>query len=238
MFTSAIEYKEGDDIFEGFVATENKNEKRPAVIVGHIWGGLDEFAKNKAKLCAERGYVGFALDAYGKGKRAVGETEPEKCEALMQLLLDDRKLLRRRMLATLETVKNLPYVDENNVVIIGYCLGGMCAVDLARAGADIKAVVSFHGLLNKPDTLSTQEIKAKVLVLHADIDPFVTPEDLIVFEKEMTDAHADWQVLTFGNTEHGFTNPKLTKEPMNAYSPVATHMGEMLMWDLFERVFT
>src|SRR3990167_3033476 len=183
-----IEYQSGDIQLEGYYAANSEStEKRPAVIVIHDWSGKNEFACQKADKLAELGYVGFALDMYGKGK--TGSTKEEK-SALIQPLLENRNLIRQRALAAFDTVKQLPNVDANKISAIGFCFGGLCVLDLARSGANIAGVISFHGLLNAPQNLDSKPIKSKILVLHGYDDPMVPPTEVLKFANEMTTAKA------------------------------------------------
>lgn len=199
-------YMHGEQALHGYIAydTSIKQDKRPAVLVVHDWSGRNAFACQKADLLAQLGYVGFAVDMYGDGR--TGETIDEKM-ALMQSVLHDRLFLRSRILAALDTVSKMDNVDSDRIAIIGFCFGGLCALELARSGADIKGTVSFHGLLNPAPGVKTAAVKSKILVLHGYNDPSVTPDDVNQFCHEMTQAGADWQVHMYGQTVHGFTNP-------------------------------
>lgn len=204
--TQKIDYHDGDVLLEGHYAYDDKiSGKRPAVLVAHDWSGKNEFACKKADKLAELGYVGFALDMFGKGK--LGKTKEEKA-ALIQPFIQDRAKLLKRMQAVLTTVKKLEHVDTNHIGAIGFCFGGLCVLDLARGGDDLKAVVSFHGLLNAPEN-SQHKIKAKILVLHGYDDPMVTPDHIRQFADEMTKNQVDWQIHIYGNTMHAFTNPEV-----------------------------
>lgn len=205
MHTQTTIYQHENQELYGFYAYDPKISKpRPAVIVAHDWSGRSSFACDKAQMLAQLGYVGFALDMYGEAK--IGNTLEERM-ALISPLVNNRAFLQSRMQAALNLVKSLPEVDTNLIAVIGFCFGGLCALDLARTGADIKGVVSFHGLLNKPENFKTQQIHAKILALHGYEDPMVTPENVNEFCQEMTEAHADWQVHMYGHTKHAFTNP-------------------------------
>lgn len=205
---NTINYVDGDTVLEGFFAFDDAIQgQRPAVLVSHAWAGRSEFTADKARELAKLGYVGFALDMYGAGK--LGQTDAE-CGALMRPFVEDRALLQRRILAALANVKLLPWVDDKKIAAIGFCFGGLCVLDLARSGANVKGVVSFHGLLNAPTNLENAKITAKVLVLHGHDDPLVPPEQVAAFEQEMTQAGVDWQVHSYGNTVHAFTNPSAT----------------------------
>jgi len=234
--TRKIKYQDGNIVLEGFYANESSaKEKRPAVIVCHDWSGRNEFADNKAKKLAEMGYVGFALDMYGIGK--LGETLEEK-KNLMNPLVNDRAALRERVMAAFETVKNLPEVDADKIGVIGFCFGGLCALDLARSGANIKGTVSFHGLLNKPPHLEDKKIISKILALHGHEDPLVPPEQVLEFEKEMTKAGVDWQMHVFGNTQHAFMNPQAHDVSLGlVYNALAEKRAWFLMSHFFNEVF-
>lgn len=205
MHTSNHIYHHGQEELHGFIAHDAKiDTPRPAVIVMHDWSGRNEFACNKAQVLAELGYVGFAVDMYGKAR--LGATNEEKM-ALMQPLTSNRRFLSERVNVALDTVKLLPQVDPNRIAVIGFCFGGLCALDLARSGADLRGVVSFHGLLAKPEHKTAESIKAKILVLHGYDDPMVNPQQVNAFCAEMNAAKADWQVHMYGLVQHAFTNP-------------------------------
>ncbi|MDD5411354.1 MAG: dienelactone hydrolase family protein [Methylobacter sp.] len=203
--SNTVGYTDGDVLLEAFFAFDDSfSDRRPAVLINHAWGGRDDFVAEKAKKLAALGYFGFAVDMYGKG---VLGSSPEENAKLMQPLMDDRVMLQQRMKAALYAVRLLPWVDDSKIAAIGFCFGGLCSLDLARTGADLKGVVSFHGLLGAPDNTQDNAIKAKVLALHGHDDPLVPVEQVIAFEQEMTKAGADWQLHTYGNTMHAFTNP-------------------------------
>ncbi len=200
-----IEYRDGATVLEGFFCHDDARPgPLPAVLINHAWNGRDEFVERKARRLAWHGYAAFALDMYGQGKR--GETT-EQCQALMTPLVQDRKLLLRRITTGLETLRAQPQVDARRVAAMGFCFGGLCVLDLARSGADVRGVVSFHGLL-KPSGLPAAQVRAKVLALHGYDDPMAPPEDVLAFAKEFTAAGADWQLHAFGRTLHAFTNPR------------------------------
>lgn len=204
--TQKITYQDSNVTLEGFYAYDDSNDKkRPAVLVAHDWSGRNEFADKKAQQLAELGYVGFALDMYGQG--IIGKTVEEK-SALIQPFMQDRAKIRARMLAALATVRKLDPVETSKIGAIGFCFGGLCVLDLARSGADVKGVVSFHGLLHAPENVASEKIKASILALHGFDDPMVLPDKAIAFGEEMTKAKADWQLDIYGNTMHAFMNPE------------------------------
>lgn len=203
--TNTVNYYDGDAVLEGFFAFDDAlSGRRPTVLVSHAWGGRDSFVADKAEKLAKLGYVGFALDMYGKGIVGSGPDENAK---LMQPFMEDRAMLQRRITAALNAARALPWVDGDNMAAIGFCFGGLCVLDLARSMADLKGVVCFHGLLGKPNNLEGYNIKAKVLALQGFDDPMAPVEQVVAFEREMTEAGADWQLHSYGNTMHSFTNP-------------------------------
>lgn len=203
--TRKIEYRDGDTLLEGYMAwDESSSDKRPGVLVSHAWRGRSEFEENKAEQLAELGYVGFALDMYGQG--VLGSSGEENA-ALMQPLLDDRPLLQSRIGLSLEVLRKQKEVDQARIAAMGYCFGGLCVLDLARSGADVLGVASFHGLFGSPENTSENKISAKVLALHGWDDPMVKPDQVTVLAEELTSMGADWQIHAYGNTLHAFTNP-------------------------------
>ena len=235
MHTSNYIYHDGEQELYGFLAyDDNVDEARPAVIVAHDWTGRNEFACKKAQMLAEMGYVGFALDMYGHGR--LGSTTEEK-QALMGPVANDREMLQKIIAAAYNAVIDLPEVDR--IAVIGFCFGGLCALDLARSGADIKGAVSFHGLLTKPDQLKSEKIKAKVLVLHGYDDPMVKPDQVNVFCQEMTEAKVDWQVHMYGHVQHGFTNPLAHDGALGIfYNQDAAQRSWIAMTNFFHEIFS
>ncbi len=186
--------------------------KAPAVAIVHAWEGRDDFVAGKAEALAKLGYVGFAMDVYGNGKTGSG---PEQNARLMQPFLDDRAMLRRRLEAGIAALNGLDRVDGRKIAAMGYCFGGLCVLDLARAGANLCGVISNHGLFTPPGSANAK-IKARVLALHGYDDPMVPPDAVLAFAKEMSAAGADWQLHAYGNTLHAFTNPKANDPAMGA----------------------
>lgn len=230
-----IEYRDGDTLLEGYFAGGSSAAKKPAVIVVHDWSGKNEFAIQKAEKMTALGYAGFALDMYGKGK--IGTTKEEK-SALIQPLLADRGMLQKRIHAAFATVSKLPGVDHTRIAAIGFCFGGLCVLDLARSGANVAGVVSFHGLLNAPQHASKHKITAKILALHGYDDPMVTHENVITFGNEMTAANADWQLHMYGKTMHAFTNPQANDPDFGTvYNKITDARSWQAMVDFFSEIF-
>ncbi len=204
--TRTVAYQEGTTDLEAVVAYDDSLAgARPTVLIAHAWGGRDRFCSDKAEALAKLGYVGFAMDVYGKGILGSG---PDENNALMQPLLADRSLLRARLDAGLKTARDLVEVDAGKVAATGYCFGGLCVLDMARMGADLRGVISYHGLLMPAPGLENAAITAKVLVLHGHADPMVPPEQVLALEQEMASSGADWQVHIYGAAAHAFTNPE------------------------------
>ena len=236
IISNTVGYLDGDVLLEAFFAFDDSlTGRRPAVLINHTWAGRDDFVAEKAKKIAALGYVAFAVDMYGKG--VLGTTAEENAK-LMQPFMDDRPMLAKRMQAALYAVKLLPWVDDSKVAAMGFCFGGLCALDLARTGAALKGVVSFHGLLGAPDNAQDNSIKAKVLVLHGHDDPMGPVEQVIAFEQEMTKAGVDWQFHTFGNTLHAFTNPAANNPDFGTvFQPDADRRSWLLMENFLTEIF-
>ena len=234
MQTERIEYSDNGVVLEAHVAYPDMEGQRPVVLVSHAWAGRDSFEDNKAEALAELGYVGFALDLYGKG---VLGSSVEENTALMSPFLEDREMLRKRITSALNTACKLERVDPSAVGAIGFCFGGLCVLDLARSGADVKGVVSFHGLFNLPENLPNEPIKAKVLALHGQDDPMVPPEMVTALQKELTGAGVDWQIHAYGNTLHAFTNPQANDPGMGTvYNAGADKRSWIAMKNFLEEV--
>jgi dienelactone hydrolase len=199
-----IEYRDGETLLEGFLChDEGLPGPRPAVLICHYAGGRDEFVERKARRLAWQGYACFALDNYGKGVRG---NSPEENKALMAPFMNDRRMLLKRLRAGLATARGMPIIDARRIAVMGFCFGGLCALDLARADEEIRGAVSFHGLL-KPSGFTEPKVRAKVLMLHGYDDPLAPPDDVLAVAREFTSAGADWQLHAYGNTVHAFTNP-------------------------------
>ena len=233
--SNTVNYLDGGTLLQAFFAYDDSfEERRPAVLISHAWGGRDEFVNNKAKQLAELGYVAFALDMYGQG--ILGKS-PEENAVLMQPFIDDRQLLQKRINAALYAVTLLPWVDDSRIAAIGFCFGGLCVLDLARMGADVKGVVSFHGLLYTPENSEKKIVTAKVLALHGHNDPMATADQLKAFTTEMTDLNVDWQLHSYGNTVHAFTNPKANNPAMGTiYNETADKRAWQSMKNFLEEV--
>lgn len=235
--TKPVEYKDGDQNCIGFLAwDETYADPKPCVLINHAWSGLDGFAQDQAVQMAALGYVGFALDNYGDG--ALPESVDEKM-ALMGPLKDDRAKLLKRLKAGMKAAAKLEQVDETHMAAIGYCFGGLCTLDMARAGLDLKAAVSFHGLLDAAEGSKPKKIKAKVLAAHGWDDPMVTPDQVKAFCEEMAASKcADWQLHAYGNTTHAFTVPDANdKKNGLQYNALSAQRAMLASQDILQEVF-
>ena len=231
--SNTIDYLDGDVLLEGYFAYDDAIQgTRPVVLIHHAWGGRDEFVAEKARQLAAMGYLAFAADVYGKGVQ--GQSREQNAQ-LMQPYMQDRGKLQQRLLAALANVKLLPWADNDRVAAIGFCFGGLCALDLARTGADLRGVVSFHGLLMSPENIPHPQIKAKVLVLHGHDDPMATPDQVRALQSELTAAGVDWQQHLYGGTMHAFTNP-VANDP--AFGTVYLERADKRAWLAMQNFFT
>jgi len=203
--TESLNYKIGSESFEGLFTTPQKSSKAklPSVLLVHNWMGVTDETKYQAERIAELGYNVLSADIYGKGIR------PKNLQDAGQLAgtyKSNRNLLREHLLGGLKKLRSMDGVDGGKILAVGYCFGGTSVLELARAGADIRGVVSFHGGLDSPRPADGSKIKAKVLILHGADDPFQKVEDLTAFEKEMRTNKIDWQMVSFGRAVHSFTD--------------------------------
>jgi dienelactone hydrolase len=236
IISNTVSYLDHDTVLEGFFAYDDAIVgQRPVVLIHHAWGGRDQFVADKALTLAGLGYLAFAIDMYGKG---VLGSSPEENAALMQPFINDRAKLQQRLKAALSKVKLMPWADNARIAAIGFCFGGLCALDLARTGVDILGVVSFHGLLSAPENIPNPQIKAKVLVLHGYDDPMASAEQVLALQNELTKAGADWQLHSYGQTMHAFTNPVANNPGFGTvYQPLADRRSWQAMQNFLAEIF-
>src|SRR5882762_8067071 len=208
MKTETIEYKDGDVTLRGYLAFDEKTSgKRPAVLVMPEAVGLGAHAKKRAERLAELGYVALAGDPYGNGLELA--TVEEAIQLAGKLFADLAKA-RQRARVALDKLASLPQADSSRLAAIGFCMGGTFGLELARDGAPLTGVVTFHSGLQTQRPAERGKLKAKILVCNGADDPLVPFDHVKAFADEMTNAGADWQIISYGGTKHSFTNPEAT----------------------------
>lgn len=240
VITRDIRYHVGDEEFIGYLAYDDAVEgKRPGVLVVHEWWGLNDYVRKRAEMLAAEGYTAFALDMYGSGKTA---DHPEDAKAFAQEALADMTEVERRFKAAKDVLQQHETVDADRIAAIGYCFGGGVVLHMARTGADLDGVVSFHGLLARKTEAKPAEIKAEVLVFTGEADPFVPAEQVQSFIAEMQDANAKYQIVTYPDAGHAFTNPEADAAGQRFELPLAyDRKADENSWEqtmaFFDRLF-
>ena len=235
--TQTIEYTQGEAKLEGYLAYDAAVAgKRPGVLVVHQWKGLSDYEKKRAEMLARLGYNVFCADIYGKGIRP---DNPKDASAEAGKYKSNRPLLRARVNAGLDLLRNHELTDPKRMAAIGYCFGGTTVIELARSGADIAGVVSFHGALDAPNPADGKNIRCKVLALHGADDPFVAAPDVAAFEEEMRQARVDWQLVKYGGAVHSFTDWNAGNDNSKgaAYNEKADHRSWEAMKEFFAEIF-
>lgn len=236
--TKTVEYSDGDVALEGFVAwdPEAAAGERPGVLVVHQWMGLTDYERTRCRQLAELGYVAFALDIYGTDQRPAN---PQEAREFSGRYKQDRELYRRRLTLGLEQLRDQEQVAQNKIAAIGYCFGGTGVLELARSGADINGVVSFHGGLDSPSPEDGRQIKAKILICHGADDPFVPAEDIQAMLAEFNAADVDWQMNIYSGAVHSFTQPMAGNDNSRgaAYNATADRRSWKAMQVFFDELF-
>ena len=224
----------GDEELESVLVARRDSARRPGVILFPTVMGVSDLELGFARQLVHLGYTGFVADLFGERFRGAPR---EVMMGEMKRLRDDRSSLRDRLLAVLECARDQGAIEADRIVAIGYCFGGSCALDLARSGADIAGVASFHGLLDPPG-LPPKPIRAKVLAFHGWDDPMAPPEAVVALGQELTEAGADWQIHAFGHVAHGFTNPGATGAvPGVVYNELAAERSWTSLISFLEELF-
>jgi dienelactone hydrolase len=237
VIAETADYGPSDTPFEGFVAYDRRQQaRRPGVLVLHTWRGLDDYIRRRTRMLAELGYVAFAGDIFGKGVRPKDVAERQ---ALLDTYLNDRMLLRERCRAALDALRAHPMVAADKLGAVGYCFGGCAVLELARSGADVRGVVSFHGLLGSPTPADARNIRGSVLALNGAEDPRVPRSEVEAFETEMRAAGVDWQLVHYGNAVHSFTDPGAGNNPAggSAYNEKADARSWQAMRAFLDDIF-
>jgi dienelactone hydrolase len=236
--TETVTYKEGQIEAHSFIAYDDSvSGKRPGVLVVPEWWGLNDYPKMRAKMLAQLGYVAMAVDIYGDGKVT---SDPKQAGQWADALeAGDRAELRTRVAAALARLKSDPRVDPSKTAAIGYCFGGATVLELARSGAEVNGVVSFHGHYDTKDPAKPDQVRARILACHGADDPFTSPAQIQAFEDEMRKARADWQFNVYGGARHSFTNPNAGKYHIAAlaYNEEADHHSWQAMTNFFREIF-
>jgi dienelactone hydrolase len=235
--TQTIDYSDGGTKLQGYLAYDDAVQgKRPGILICHEWWGLTDYPKHRAEQLAKLGYVAFALDMYGTGITANNAPDATRLSSPFD---QDRQLVRTRALAGLNVLTQQPQVDQTKIAAIGYCFGGMVALELARAGTPLSGVVTFHGALGTPHPEQDQAISAKILVCTGADDAFVPPDAVKAFEDEMKADNADYQINVYSHAVHAFTNPDADKFGLKniAYNAEADRRSWEAMVNFFNEIF-
>ncbi|WOI54337.1 dienelactone hydrolase family protein [Parvularcula sp. LCG005] len=234
--TKTITYEFAGKAFDAVVAYDDEADgPQPGVMICHAWGGRKGHEEATALAIAEMGYVGFAADIYGVGVR--GETT-EECQALMTPLVEDEAERHGRLAAALTAMKGLDEVESDQTAVIGYCFGGLCALDMARINAKILGAVAFHAIIKNQGVVANDPIKPKVIAYQGYDDPMSPPEDLKAFSDEMTERNADWQLVTFGGVKHAFTNVEANNPDLGTiYNEGAARRSWVSFTNFLEELF-
>jgi len=232
-----VDYTVDGKDYQGYlVRPDDLKESRPAVVIFPEWWGINEYVKSRARELASQGYIAFIADMYGKG---VVTTKADEAGQLAGAFYQDFKKFETMTNAAYEQMLMQDHVDPERTAAIGFCFGGTAALELARSGANIKGVVSFHGGLTSPDSTRGKNIKGRVLVLHGDADPFVPNEQVVSFEKEMQSGGVNYKVVRYPGAKHAFTNPNADKFGLDgvAYNEEAEKNSMAEMRVLFSELF-
>jgi len=233
--TKTVDYKDGDTVLQGYAVWDDGfKDSRPGVLVVNDWLGNGPYSKRRAEMLAKEGFTAFAIDMYGKGVYA---TDHEQAAKLSGALFNDRTAMRHRAMLGLEELKKLPSVDSTKLAAIGYCFGGTTVLELARMGADLKGVASFHGNLATP-TPATEKPKAKIAVFQGADDSMTMPA-VPAFEDEMRKVGADWQFTAYGSAVHSFTVAEAGNDNSKgmAYNKEADERSWKALQDFFAEIF-
>ncbi len=232
-----VEYQLDGTVLEGYLAWDDAiSGKRPGVLVVQTWTGIGDFIRRRTEQVAAMGYVAFSPDIYGKGVRP---TPPKASAEEMRKYTGNRPLLRARVLAGWDQLRANPMTDTSRLAAIGFCFGGTTVLELARSGADALGIVSFHGgPVSSPTPADAKNIKGKVLLLHGGDDPNVPPSEINAFVDEMRAAKVDWQVVSYGNTVHSFTDPSAGNDNSRgaAYNALSDKRSWIAMQDFFREI--
>ena len=226
-----------DDLIEckGYLEIPESTHPVPLVLVAHTWKGRTDFEDQKVTALNDLGYAALSIDIYGGG---VNGQSVEENRALIEPFVNNRELFRQRLISAVEFGKTLEGIDSSKIALIGFCFGGLAAIELARSGYDLSGCISFHGLLNQSDA-PFKKVNTKLLVLHGDKDPMVSSDQILDLQDEMKESETDWKFISYGNTYHAFTNPGANDLEMGT---VYNHDSDMRSWtamsNFLEEIFS
>ncbi|MFA5517196.1 MAG: dienelactone hydrolase family protein [Desulfuromonadales bacterium] len=235
-----IAYRAVDSVLKGYLAYDAASAgPRPGILVVHEWWGLNDYARERARMLAELGYTALAVDMYGQGKQAA---HPEEAKKFAGEVRANLPLAKQRLLAGVQVLKAHPTVNDDRIAAIGYCFGGGILLELARRGLDLDGIASFHGTLQTERPAQPGEIATAILVLNGAADPFVSPEDIGQFSQEMAKAGVYYHFVNYPGAKHSFTNPQADRfgkqyELPLAYSPEADRRSWQEMQDFLRDIF-
>ncbi len=209
LHTEEVTYKAGDTELKGYLAYDNSIKgKRPGVLVVHEWWGHNTYARKRAEMLAQLGYIALAVDMYGDGKQA---SHPQDAQKFSSEISNNMELGKQRFTAALELLKHQRQTQANDIAAIGYCFGGAVVLQMAREGLPLDAVASFHGSLGTSSPAQAGKVNAKIMVAHGGADPFIKPEQITGFIDEMNNASANYRLHIYSGASHSFTNPDADK---------------------------
>jgi dienelactone hydrolase len=235
-----VSYQEGDTVMKGYVAYDDSIKgKRPGVLVIHEWWGQNEYPRMRARMLAELGYTALAVDMYGEGKVADHPGDAGKFSGEVK---KNMPVARARFLAAREVLMKHASVDDTKIAAIGYCFGGSIVLEMARAGIDLDGVASFHGQLGTASPAQSGMVKAHVLVMNGADDPFIKPESIDAFKKEMDAAGVDYEFINYSGAKHAFTNPEADANGKKfnlplAYNAEVDKQSWAKLQEFFEHIF-
>ncbi|MBE0597075.1 MAG: dienelactone hydrolase family protein [Desulfuromonadales bacterium] len=214
-----VTYRAGETEMRGYLVHDDAVKgKRPGVLVVHEWWGHDDYARQRARMLAEMGYTALAVDMYGGGRKA---SHPDDAKQMSGQLRQNLPLATERFEAGLKLLRQHPSVDGGKIAAIGYCFGGGVVLEMARRGAELAGVASFHGSLGTDRPAKAGDIKAQLLVLNGAADPFVTPEQIAAFNQEMAEAGITYHFVNYQGVKHSFTNPEADRHGQKFNLPLA-----------------
>lgn len=231
-----ISYTANGITMKGYLAYDDAIKgKRPGVLVVHEWWGHNEYARRRARMLAELGYVAFAVDMYGDGKQAA---HPDDAGKFAGAVMQNMEGAKARFTAAMDLLKKNPHTDPARIAAIGYCFGGGVVLHMARFGYDLKGVASFHGMLGTQTPAQAGKVKAKILVCNGADDNFIPQEQIATFKKEMTDAKVDFQFISYPGAKHSFTNPDADQYAKQFGMPIAYNAdADKKSWEAMQAFF-